>query len=332
MVSSIAILVVLLFVVGCLNYKSYDLPQEGVVNDQVVDEIAKLEEEIQLQEQTQPEEAAVVEEIVLPELSKEPQEEVILEEDMPTLTVQENEFIKVKATITDADKDPVQYAFTKPLNQLGEWKTNYGDAGEYIVTLSATDGKLTTTKKVKIAVQRVNVPPVIEGVRDLLVREGELVTFQPKVMDPNNDHVTITTTEPLKSGSFSTDHTSAGEYQITVVATDGELETEKSFKLTVQDVNKLPVVNGVADITVKEGEIVMLEPEVSDLDNDEITITISDPIGDDGEWTTSFTDHGEYIVTVIVNDGKDTVTKKTKITVEDVNMPPEIVDIALETR
>lgn len=327
---SIALLLVLMLVVGCLNYKSYDVPKEDTVNPDLVNEIAKVEQEVQLQ-QEKPAEVAV-EEVVLPELSNSPQEEVVDEEKMSVLTVKENEFIKIKATVVDQDKDPVTFTFSKPLNPNGEWKTNYGDAGEYVVTLSATDGKLTTTKKVKMVVQRVNVPPVVEGVRDLTVREGEIVNFQPKVTDPNNDKVTVTTTEPLNSGTFKSDYASAGEYQITMVASDGELETEKTFKLTVLDVNQRPVINGVNDIAVKEGEVITLKPEVADLDNDPLTVTVSDPVGNDGEWQTSYTDHGEYLVTLTANDGKDTVTQKVKVTVEDVNVAPEITDIALEAR
>ena len=83
-------------------------------------------------------------------------------------------------------------------------------------------------------------------------------------------------------------------------------------------------------MTVKEGEVVTLQPKVSDLDGDELTVTISEPVGDSGVWKTSFTDHGVYSVTVSATDEKDTVTQTISITVEDVNMPPEIVDVYLE--
>ena len=114
----------------------------------------------------------------------------------------------------------------------------------------------------------------------------------------------MTVSEPLKSGTFETDHTSAGEYQIVVTASDGELETEKTFTLVVEDVNKLPELSGIVDLSVKEGETVRVEPKVTDLDGDEVALTISEPVGDDGTWETGYTDHGEYFVTVTANDGK----------------------------
>jgi hypothetical protein len=166
--------------------------------------------------------------------------------------------------------------------------------------------------------------------RDLIVKEGELVKFSPVVLDPNGDAVTVSVSEPLKDGSFATDHTSSGVYEIFVKASDGEMETTQSFKLTISDVNELPIIEVVDKIVVKEGDTVEVKPLVTDLDDDELVITISEPVGNDGVWETRFTDHGKYVITVKVDDGKDVVTKKIDLTVEDVNMPPQIVDVSIQ--
>jgi len=327
-------IMMVIFAAGCLDYKTYDQPEADETDVELVNEIAQLERELGIDGTERGANASgedssdgseVIEEVVLPELG----EEEMLSEEPSVITVKENEAVKLNVKIVDPDQDTVTYTFSKPLSKEGEWKTNYGDAGEYLVTVTATDGKLTTEKKVRIMVERVNVPPVITALADLMVKEGEVVELQPKVNDPNNDPLTITVSEPLKSGSFSTDHTSAGEYQIKISATDGELFSEETFKLTVEDVNELPVITELTDVTVKEGETITLKPAVSDLDEDEIALTISDPVGDDGVWETSFTDHGEYFVTVTANDGKDAVHKRIRVLVEDVNMPPEIVEVKL---
>ncbi len=353
---SLAVLLMVVFLVGCLDYKAYDIPQEeeqaeDTSDEDLLAEIAAIEEQLQLEEEKEgvdvieetPEEGAVeelpaveeiveepaaeevTEEIILPELTEEVEEELVGA--MPIITVKENEPVRLKVNVTDPDEDPVTHTFSKPLDKDGMWKTNYGDAGDYIITISATDGKLTTKQKVKIVVERVNVPPVIGLVKDIVVDEGETVKFIPEVSDPNKDEVTVTVSEPLKSGLFETDHTSSGEYMITVEATDGELEAEKKFKLTVNDINVLPVVSNLADIIINEGDIVRIEPRVSDLDGDEITIRISNPVGDDGVWETRYTDHGDYKIVITADDGKDKVTEEIKLVVKDVNMPPEIIDI-----
>ncbi len=342
MISLSILLVVAVLLAGCLDYKAYDLPKEDTSDQEqnLVDEIAAIEDQLNTEKvpaeevkdtskdvPVVPEEIAG--EVVLPELTEKPKQVEVNEKDLEIINVKENELVKLNIKVNDPDKDIVTYSFSKPLSKEGEWKTNYGDAGEYVITITASDGKLTTEKKVKIMVERVNVPPVIGEVKDITVNEGETVKFEPKVSDPNKDAVSITVSDPLKSGTFVTDHSSAGDYEVKVLASDGELESEKKFKLTIKDVNVLPEVTGLKDITVKEGETVFIKPTISDLDGDKVKLIISEPVGPSGEWKTTFSDHGKYIVTVSVDDGKDKVVKNINVIVEDVNMPPEIVSVGL---
>ncbi|NQV91644.1 hypothetical protein HQ489_04165 [Candidatus Woesearchaeota archaeon] len=319
-------LLLMVFLVGCLDYKAYEAPAGDDTDAALLSEIEQLEKELAAGPTT------VEEDVVLPELKEDtgtPKTTSETTSELKVITIKENEVLKLNVKTNDPDQDPVTLTFSKPLDQIGQWKTNYGDAGEYQVTIAATDGKLTTEQKVKIVVERVNVPPVIGTVVDITVREGQIVNFEPVVTDPNGDAINVDVSEPLKSGTFATDHTSAGEYKIKVTASDGELGAEKIFKLTVTDVNEKPIIAGVQDLTVKEGTKVEIKPIVTDLDNDNLIIKISDPVGDDGVWLTEFTDHGEYQITITVDDGKDVVTKKIKLVVEDVNMPPQIVEIGL---
>ncbi len=348
-VSVVLVLSLFLVVVGCFNYKDTQSAQPS--DAQIVSEIAKVEQEVSVKAAAPEAKLADVkmeEKAVTQNVSSEktveqtvavekPTEEKSAEkkngssDEMQTVTVKESDKIKLVAQLNDPDKDPINFTYSKPLNTLGEWKTNYGDAGEYVTTLTATDGKLSTSKKVKIVVQRVNVPPKIESVSSLIVNEGETVKLEPKVEDPNNDKFTVTISEPLKNGLFKTDHTSAGEYDVKITATDGELTSEKTFKLTVKDVNMPPQITGLNDLTVKEGELVNLKPVVTDLDTvDTVKVTISNPVGDDGVWQTTYTDHGDYTVTVTADDGKVKVSKTVKLTVQDVNMPPEIIKVSLQ--
>ncbi len=335
-------MLIVIFLAGCLDYKAYDANKEAAVDDaSLVDEIAAIERELNASptaavvEETAEEVVEelsdeVEQEVVLPELGEET-EELVVEENLDTISVKENELVRLKVKVTDPDKDVVTYTYSKPLSNDGEWQTNYGDAGEYIVTITASDGRLTTEKKVKLAVERVNVAPVIEPIPDLSAREGETIIFEPKVSDHNKDEVTVTVSEPLKSGNWETDHTSAGEYQIRVVATDGELETEQLFTLLVEDVNVLPEITDLPEtISVKEGESIIIKPTVTDLDDDSITVTISDPVGNDGVWDTGYTDHGTYLVTVTISDGKDKVVRKVNVQVTDVNQPPVFEDVSVE--
>jgi len=336
---TVTLLISLLLIIGCVNYKSYQPTnnENNLENSEETDllkEIEAIEQELELEAQQpeteEPTEEIVVEEVVIPELEEETGEKPTKSSDEQVVTVKENEKISLKPKLNDPDNDPITITYSKPLDDNGEWKTNYGDAGEYVVTISATDGKVTTERKIKIVVERVNIAPTITALEDITVNEGETVTFSPEATDPNGDKVTLTVSKPLNEESFTTDYTTAGEYKITVTASDGELETQESFKLTINDVNQKPEITNLQDFTIKEGETLTIDPEVTDLDGDDVKVTISEPVGEDGTWELGYTDNGEYMVTVTADDGKDTVTKKVKVTVEDVNAPVEFLDIAVE--
>jgi len=321
----LAVLIVFLFLAGCLNYKAYS-PTEEMSEVDLLSEIAEIEKEL-----------GIIEEETVEELIEEVEEETIdipLDEEidlsqLQRIEVSENELVDLKVKVEDPDEDKIEYSFSLPLNELGKWKTNYGDAGEYVVTITATDGKLTARKDVLLVVNRVNVAPVIKEIKDRTIKEGETVALEPQVIDPNKDQVTVDISGPLASGTWETDHTGAGEYEIVITASDGELESKETFLLTVTDVNVPPEMTGLRDITVEEGETVEIKPTITDLDEDEISLTISEPVGDGGVWETGYTDHGVYEITVTASDGKDTITKTITLTVKDVNMPPEIVEVKL---
>src|SRR3989344_156955 len=338
----VVLLLAFLLVAGCFNYKQ---GAEPLSEKDILKEIAKVEQEVSavpevsasaaevkmadvLGTDKAAEENKTVEEIV--SLATAVDAEEAFAEEMQVIKVKENEQIRLVARVRDPDNDTIHFAFSEPLDEKGEWKTSYGDAGEYLTTFTVTDGALTTIKKIKLVVERVNVAPVIEPVQDITIDEGKEVTFTPTVKDPNNDKVTVVVSEPLQAGVFKTDHTSAGEYTINVEANDGELTTKKTFKLTVKDVNVPPEIGAVEDLVVNEGNLVTIKPVVTDIDLDNVKVTLSSPVGDDGVWQTGYTDHGDYVITITADDGKAKVTKQVKLTVSDVNMPPEIIKISLQ--
>jgi len=302
-----------------LNEKEFyekELEEEGEIENATEEVIEEIKEENATEQKTEQKEEAKLDES---------------EYDF-TINVKENELVKLKPKASDPDKDTIKYTFSEPLDEEGKWKTNYGDAGKYPVTVTASDGKLVTTKNVLIIVERVNVPPVIEGVSDkITVDEGETLRLSPKIYDPNGDDFDVTISEPVgDDGVWEIDYQSAGEYDITILASDGELDAKKTIKLVVNKKNVAPIIADIEDIEISEGEILKLEPEVTDLNGDKVNITISEPVGNDGVWEIGYTDAGEYEITIKADDGKAITTKVVKVTVEDVNMPPEIIDIVNE--
>jgi hypothetical protein len=284
-------------------------------------------------------EIAEVEEVVeepVEEVIEEPVPELIEEIQTPTesitIVVKESDFVRLQTNAMDPDEDPITFSFTEPLDQNGEWETDYGDAGEYFVTVTASDGQLSTSRQVLLIVERVNMPPVIENINDIVVDEGSTLIVTPKVSDPNGDEFTVTISEPVgNDGVWEIGYQDHGQYSMKVTAEDIDgLFAEQEVMITVNRKNMAPEIQPINNIEIFEGESVYIDPVVSDLNGDEVTVMISEPLGDDGEWETAFTDHGEYMVTVSATDGELTTVEEILLVVKDINKAPVILEIVQE--
>ena len=82
-----------------------------------------------------------------------------------------------------------------------------------------------------------------------------------------------------------------------------------------------------------EAQVSTYPIDVSDLDEDEVGILLDGmPEGMtlDGEvigWTPTYEDAGEYVVTVLANDGAAEISKTIVVVVTDVNRPPTIAPV-----
>jgi hypothetical protein len=168
--------------------------------------------------------------------------------------------------------------------------------------------------------------PVVEeeGVPAVTVTEGDLVKLNVNAKDADGDVLTYQYTAPLNGeGTWQTRSGDAGAYYSTITVSDGKVEVVKKVKIIVEPKNNKPVLEFIPSITVKEGETVALSPKATDKDVQRLTYSYSG-------WMTSqtkevgYNEEGEHIVTVSVTDGISTVSQDVKITVIDVNRPPEV--------
>lgn len=146
----------------------------------------------------------------------------------------------------------------------------------------------------------------------------------------------VTYSEPFsKEGVWKTRVGDVGTYPISVVASDGTLSTKETFTLTVKFLNTAPVMKSIPNITVDEGDMVKLMPEVKDREDDPITITYSGWMNTSSRQTT-FDDAypqqcqtrgctATYKVLVTISDGTFTVTQDVYVNIKDKNRPPVFV-------
>ncbi len=285
----------------------------------------------------------VPEEIV--EITEEP-EEIVEEppkEGAKVIIAEETELISLQPKASDPDADKLTFAYSTPLDNEGKWQTKYGDAGEYTITITASDGQLSATKDVLVIVNKKEETPVIDesapNGETLTAKENSKIEFSVKASDLNKDPLAYSwkldgsETSTKQSYTYDIGYDGAGQHTVKVVVSDNVKETSKIWAVKVDNVNRKPVLKEIKGVAVKETETVVLEPEASDPDDDGLTFDIdSDKFSAvDGrfEWKTTYDDAGEYNVKVTVSDGGDEVSQTVKVTVENVNRAPVIEDIIL---
>lgn len=244
---------------------------------------------------------------------------------VPIRTVTEGQLVSFpNLKAVDPDGDKITYAFTSPLDVNGEWQTKAGDAGEYKVVITASDGKTTTKQDVIIKVLAGNKAPVIE-LADVKVKEGEQVTLAPKVSDADGDKLVTTYSGWMTTNTKKTSFSDSGSHPVTVTVTDGKATSTKTVNVVVEDVNQKPVLNQPQDLAIKEGDKVELSPKATDADGDKLTFTFSAPFDANGVWQTKKGDEGVKKVTVTVADGKGgSASASFIVAVESTNKAPVI--------
>jgi hypothetical protein len=217
------------------------------------------------------------------------------------------------------------WTFYEPFDKNGLWRTKKGDAGKTWSKVRLSDGELHDEREFCVEVLKTNEAPVLSGLRDVTVREGETVKLVPRCTDADGDKVVITISGWMTSDEKKTGYDDAGKHSVTVTCTDpdGEKDTEK-VTVTVVDVNRPPTLDVPETVTVDEGKTARIVARTSDPDGDEVTVKFDDPFAADGTWKTKKGDAGTYEVKVTASDGDKQVTKTVKVIVNKVNTAPSI--------
>ena len=265
----------------------------------------------------------------------------------------------------DPDGDVISFAWTfssKPsassatlLNANTATPSFIADVvGTYNLTLSVSDGEVTSTDDVIITASAVgtNSPPVANGGGNQTVTVGNTVTLDGSAsFDPDiRDFLTLTwelTSKPLgssanisaRSGSevvfFIADL--AGEYKAVLTATDDSLATDVDEVTIIANniANNPPVANAGNNQSVNEGDTVDLDGSAStDPDGDTLVYTwvlASKPDGSNTNLTSINTaattfeadKAGSYVAVLTVSDGELSDTDSLTINASELpNNPP----------
>lgn len=273
---------------------------------------------------------------------------------IPDQAAMENSLLTVVPHGTDADGDPLTWSGSNlpsggsvdPSSGVFRWTPGFAQAGTYPgVTLRASDGfGGTASRSFTIRVTDVNGPPVVSSIPDQTVAENALLTVVPVASDPDGDTLSWlgsnlpagAAVDPvLGTFRWTPDFTQAGAYSgVTLSAADGHGGVGvASFKITVVNVNRAPVLDSIPDQTVTAGDTLVVMPRAHDPDGDPLSWSgLRIPPGatlnaQSGvlTWTPTLAQVGDYPnVTLLVSDGQGAgATASFSITVVKLNLPPE---------
>lgn len=221
------------------------------------------------------------------------------------------------------DIDPVTniVSFSQPDDYCGT-ETIY-------FTATDTEGNIVNSNSIILQVLDVNNPPVLDAIEDITGYEGDLISITPNAADSDGDTITYSFTSPFGAdGQWQTDfHDGDGgscTYTITVTASDKDGSTSRDVDIIVYNVNRPPVIDNVEDIVGFEGELIKIEPDVTDEDGEPVEVWYSAPFGTSGTWLPDYDDSGTYTITINATDGIDTVTESADVFISNVNRSPSI--------
>lgn len=260
-------------------------------------------------------------------------------------TVNENQSLVIIANATDPDLTtpsisasplPTGASFFDNGNGSAQlsWTPGYNQSGDYFVTFIASDGTLSDTEIVKITVNNVNRPPVLNSIGAKFVAEGANLNFAASGTDPDGGALTYSAS-PLPTGAtmnptsgvfdWTPGFNQANTYDVLFIVSDGALADSETVTITVTNTNRPPVLTAIGPKTVQVGEVLAFGVSASDPDGSTPSLSASaltnSSFTDNANGTGSFSftpaadQVGDRTVTFTASDGSLTDDEVVTITV-----------------
>ncbi|HBZ01179.1 MAG TPA: hypothetical protein DEO84_07660, partial [candidate division Zixibacteria bacterium] len=280
-------------------------------------------------------------------------------------TVAEGGHLGVRATATDPDGDPITLiAQQLPANASFQDSTggvsglifdpNYTQAGGYSVRLIASSNSLADTQLVSITVTNVDRAPVLATIGPRSVAEGGHLQIRVTATDPDGDAVTLLTEQIPANASFhdstggvggfifNPDYTQAGSYPVRFIASSAGLTDTELVTITVNDLDRPPVITPVSSQTIPEGGHLALRITASDPDAGNIitllaqnlptNATFHDSTGGIGGliFDPNYTQAASYVIRIIANSNALSDTELVFVTVTNTDRKPILSPISAQ--
>ena len=172
--------------------------------------------------------------------------------DASAITINEAESASFEVSASDLNKDVLSYLWKIDGIEIGdkekiEYKSTYDDAGSHTVKVIISDGIAESEKIWSLTVDNVNRKPQLTGLEDIRAMETDKVTISLDAMDEDGDPITYSIDDErfLQEGNsfvWETGYDDAGEYTLTITASDGAETASQEINVNIDNVNRAPVI------------------------------------------------------------------------------------------
>ncbi|SFM85390.1 PGF-pre-PGF domain-containing protein [Methanolobus profundi] len=267
------------------------------------------------------------------------------------VSVPENTPVTIQLNGFDADGDDITYSVgSLPAGAVFDENTGLfqwsepGSAAKYVLTFSVSDGIGSDSFTSMIVIDNSNSAPVMDSIGSQSIDENSELSFEITAADDKTKKLSFSFPDGFPSDptvtmgsnsiqiSWIPSYEEAGSYKTEFKVSDGTYSTYQVVDIVVNDVNRAPVIDAVADYSVIENGLQYINMSATDQDGDTLTYSTNSSLGivrgNTFICTTDYTDAGVYTVEYTVSDGILSNSTTAKITVTDSNMPPKLNSIS----
>jgi hypothetical protein len=251
-----------------------------------------------------------------------------------------------------ADNVPTNAVFTDSGNGAGSfiYDPDYTQSGILSVTFKASDGSLVDSEAVQITVGNVNRSPVLDAIGAKSVNEGQALQFRVHATDVDGDSLILIAQDlPFNStvydsgnGSgaftFNPDYGQSGLYNVRfIVADTGGLADSEAVAITVNNVNRSPVLDSIGPKSVAEGGNLSFRIHSTDPDGTIPALTavnvpsnavFTDSANGAGSFifNPNYSQSGTLYVTFKASDGSLIDSERVQITISELGNQAPVLD------
>ena len=238
------------------------------------------------------------------------------------------------------------WAFFLPSPPTITGTPGFDDAGTSSVTVSASDGQLTSSVTFTLEVENVNRPPVLVSPGNPTVAENQPLSLSLSATDPDGDALALAVTgrPPWLGFTDNGDGTGllagtpgfedAGVVPLVATVDDGTETDTVAFSLLVTNTNRPPELVNPGPQTVVEGDPFSLAISFSDPDGDPVSLSLAGAppwvVFNSGAGTLTgtpgFSDAASSSVTITASDGPSSTPATFTLTVTNTNRAPAVAD------